>query len=232
MSLGGLNVTDEDIIAFDGAGFSLAFDGSEHGLSSYAIDGFAMVEGGILFSFETWGTLPGWSGTFDESDVVRFDTASGEWEQFFDGSDVGLESNGENVDALELLPDGRLLVSVNNLFGVPGVTGNDEDVIAFTFAGAPGWSTSGSWEMYFDGADVGFNYSIEDVDSLAVREGTLYASTIGNFSASGVSGADEDVVACENVTTGWSTACNPMSMFFNGSDWGIGGNDIAAIDFP
>jgi subtilisin family serine protease len=229
-SVGGVSAANEDIVAFDGAGFSLFFDGSAHGLASFTIDGFAVLDDAILFSFTADGAIPGITGTVDESDVVRFDYATSAFTMFFDGSDVGLASTGEDVDAVELLPDGRLLVSVDNLFGVPGVTGNDEDIIAFT--GTFGPNTSGTWQMYFDGADVGFNYADEDIDGLAVSDVAAYLSTIGNFSASGLSGANEDIAVCGALQTGGNTACGSMSMFFNGSDYGLSANDISAIDLP
>jgi hypothetical protein len=219
------------VVAYNGTEFSLFFDGSEHGLTSFDIDGLAVLEDGdLLLSFSKAGNVPGIGDKVDDSDIVRFDSATSTFSLFFDGSDVGLESSGENVDAIDLLPDGRLLVSVNNLFSVPGVTGDDEDVIAFT--GTFGPNTSGTWEMYFDGADVGFNFSIEDIDGLAVGGETAYVSTIGNFSAGALSGADEDVAACIGVQTGWNTACGSMAMFFDGSEWGLDGNDVIAIDVP
>lgn len=226
-----MSVDNEDVVAFDGTDFSLFFDGSAHGLAGFAIDGVSVLEDGdILLSFTNAGSVPGISQTVDDSDIVRFDAATGGIEMFFDGSDVGLASSGEDVDGLELLPDGRLLVTVNNLFGVPGVRGNDEDVIVFT--GTFGSSTSGSWEMYFDGADVSFNYSNEDIDALSVSGGSVFVSTIGNFSASGLNGSDEDIAECAGAQTGWSTSCSSITMFFDGSTWGVGGTDVTGIDVP
>jgi PKD repeat protein len=59
-TVGGLSVADEDIIAFDGAAFSLHFDGSDVGLSGARIDGFAFVGSTeILMSFSSSESVPG-----------------------------------------------------------------------------------------------------------------------------------------------------------------------------
>ena len=72
----------------------------------------------------------------------------------------------------------------------------------------------------------------EDVDGLALDQGNVYLSTTGNFGVSGLSGADEDVFACNGVTTGLTTSCSSFSLFFDGSAVGLAANDLFAIDLP
>ena len=73
-----------------------------------------------------------------DSDIVKFtatqlgDTTSGTFELFFRGSDVGLSPTSEDIDAVDLHADGRLIVSTIGNFAVTGVSGSDEDLIAFT----------------------------------------------------------------------------------------------------
>ena len=223
-------MANEDVVAFDDSGFSLHFDGSAHGLGG-TVDGFAILDDGdILLSLTGARSIPGVSGTVDDSDIVRFDTSSESFSRFFDGSDVGLTSNGEDIDGLELLPDGRLLVSTRGSFSVPGVSGGDEDIIAFT--GTLGDVTSGTWEMYSDGSDIGLGSSGEDVGAIAVANGDLHLSTWGNFSVNGLSGADDDVFICGGHQTGGSTSCSSLEMFFDGSTHGLSGNEIHGIDLP
>jgi hypothetical protein len=45
---------------------------------------------------------------------------------------VGLSSSGEDVDAIELLADGHLLVSTTDSASVSGVSAKDEDLLEFT----------------------------------------------------------------------------------------------------
>ena len=235
-NVGGLSVSNHDIVAFDGTNFSLYFDGSDVGLGdSFRLDAFSIDQslGEILMSSSRSGTLPGISGEVDDSDIVKFtgaslgDTTSGTFSLYFDASDVGLTEFGEDVDALELLPDGRLLVSTSRSFEVPGVSGKDEDIIVFTPTSL-GSNTSGTWELYFDGGDVGLGKGSEDVDGLAVDgSGKIHLSTRGKFAVPGVRGRGEDVFEFD-PTNGTFNAALPL----DGSLYGLSGNNVWAIDLP
>ena len=54
-------------------------------------------------------------------------STSGSFELYLDGSDAGLTVAGEDVDAVKLMDDGRML-STRSSFTVAGVSGNDEDI--------------------------------------------------------------------------------------------------------
>ena len=230
------SVRDEDILFFDGANFSMFFDGSDVGVGGSDVDAFYIVDANtILISFDTDFTI-GALGQVDDSDIVQFeatslgDNTTGSFVSiFFDGSLVGLETTNEDVDAVELLPDGRLLVSMNGNFTVPGVSGRDEDLAAFTPT-TPGDYTSGAWAMYFDGSDVGL--SATDIDGVSVDiNGDIYLSMRDNFTVPGVSGADEDVFVCRPISLGDNTACTYLPNLFDGSLWGLDSNDLDAIAF-
>ncbi len=140
----------------------------------------------------------------------------------------------EDIDALELLPDGRLLISTTGNPSVPGVTGNDEDPLAFTPT-TLGENTSGAWAMYFDGSDVDLaTDSGEDVDGAAVgANGDIYLTTTGLFAVPGVSGDDEDVFVCTPTSLEDVTACTySPNLYFDGSMWGLAANDVDAINLP
>jgi hypothetical protein len=178
----------------------------------------------------------------DDSDIVRFDaatlgtTTSGTFSLFFDGSLVDLTTDNEDVDAIELLPDGRLFVSTTGGVAVTGIAGTqqDEDILQFTPT-TPGDYTSGTWAIYFDGSDVDLaTTNGEDVDALDVASnGDIYLSTLDAFSVTGVSGADEDVFVCGSPVTGAATSCTySPTLYFDGSTLGLGGNDVDAINLP
>ena len=141
-TVGGVSVANEDLVSYDGAGhFSLAFDGSDVGLAAYRIDGFAWLDSDTLLlsvDADRSNILPGMTGPIDDSDVVRFDatslgaTTAGTFSMYFDGSDVGLTQSAADVDALELLSDGRLVISTTGTVSVSGVSARDEDLLAFT----------------------------------------------------------------------------------------------------
>ena len=235
---GGLMVANEDIVNFNGTDFSLFFDGSDVGLGSTSVDAFAVIAADeILLSFAAPETIPGIVGTVQDSDIVKFtatglgDTTSGTFELFFRGSDVGLSPTSEDIDALDLHPDGRLIVSTIGNFDVTGVSGGDEDLIAFTPL-TSGDYLSGTWAMYFDGSDV--QLSGEDVNAAALdANGNIHVSTTNAFSVTGVSGDDEDVFTFTPSQLGDSTAGTYVSaLLFDGSLFGLSANDVNGIDIP
>lgn len=230
-------VRDEDIVAFDteSGTFSLYFDGSDVGLGSLEISALAVLpDGDLLMSFTAAGTAGGVS--MDDSDVLRFSptnlgaSTSGSFSMYFDGSDVGLSSNGEDIDGLGLLPGGDLLISTIGSAGANGIGGvRDEDIIRFS--GSYGGATSGSFSMYFDGSDVGLsNSGGEDVDAFSnLSSGVITFSTAGNFSAGGVTGADEDLTDFSPSSLGGNTS-GSFATYFDGTAWGIAsGEDIGSV---
>jgi hypothetical protein len=235
-------VANEDVVLFDGdATFSLVFDGSDVGLSTRRLDAFNWLDtDSLVFSLDTDGAaLPGVAGTIDDSDLVRFDatslgaTTSGTFSMYFDGSDVGLTTSGEDVDAFELLANGSVVLSTEGSVGVTGASGDDEDLLAFTPTSL-GSTTSGGFAMWFDGSDVGLTTSGEDVDAAAVdAAGRIYLSTLNGFTVTGVSGADEDVFVFNPSTLGATTTGTfDSTLYFDGSAFGLDGNDVFAIDLP
>jgi hypothetical protein len=93
--------------------------------------------------------------------------------------------------------------------------------------------------MYFDGSDVGLSAGSENVDGAAVAAGgAIYFSTEGGFSipipGPDFSGANEDIFVCAAPVTGSASSCtgNAWSLFFDGSAFGLTGNDIDAFDLP
>ncbi|MBI2808098.1 MAG: tandem-95 repeat protein [Planctomycetes bacterium] len=224
-----LPVAPADLVSLtvetDGAfAYKTFFQGSDVGLTTAGenIDAFTfLADGSILISTLGSFTVPGPAGTSIKGageDVLRFfpstlgaDTA-GTWSLYFDGSDVGLSGSAENVDALAVLPDGRILISTSGAAAVPGVSAQDEDLLVFTPTSL-GASTSGLWSLYFDGSDVGLATNAgEDVDGLYVEIApgsglpTLHFSTVGNFAVAGAAGGPEDVFAFRPTSLGQNTA--------------------------
>jgi subtilisin family serine protease len=232
-------VQNEDIAAYDtGTGvWSLHFDGSDVGVGAFAINALAVLPGGdLLLSFTDAGTIGGISA--DDSDILRFtptslgDVTAGTWSMYFDGSDVGLTTTNEDIDGLSIAPDGRLVISTTGSPGVSGLTGlQDEDLMAFS-ATSLGNTTAGTWSYYLDGSDVGLSTtSDEDVDGVSILpDGLISLSTLGFFSVTGLSGANEDVFDFSATSLGSSTA-GSFSAFFIGVNHGVpGGADVTAVE--
>lgn len=235
-----LSFGDEDILKFDGSSWSLFFDGSDVGVSSVDVFAFYLLDAdSILLAFDNSVTVGG--VTYAATDIARFDftsfepTTAGTFSMYFNGIDVGLDSNADRIDAIDILPDGRLLISTRGNPTVPGLTSPapaDEDILAFT-ATTLGNTTSGAWALYFEGSDVGLaDSSNEDVDALDVdADGAIYLSTLGDFSVTGIAGSDEDVFVCMPTSLGSNTACSySPAPYFDGSTWGLSANDLDAFN--
>ena len=147
------------------------------------------------------GLVGGPSGTsIDDSDLVLFNftqsgsNTAGSFQFIFDGSDVGMTSNGEDIDAVYEFPEGGLAISMTGNPSV-GVSGDaDEDILLFV-ATQYGATTIGTWSMYWDGSDVGFGGSgSDDVSAVSFDNGIdMLFSTVGTYVGAGSTGADEDV---------------------------------------
>lgn len=168
----------------------------------------AAATGPVYVSSTTGGTVGG--VTFADEDIVGVDTATGAWSMFFDGSDVGLSN--VDVDAFEVLTDGRILLSSDVAVTVNGIRYDDSDVIVFTPT-STGSTTTGTFAMYASGSSLQLTTDAEDVDAIAVTAtGELVLSTSGRLTAGGVSGEDED------LTKFVGTAA---SRYFDGSTIGL-----------
>ncbi len=203
------SVQDEDIVTFDSSTgtWALYFDGSDVGIATGDVDAIHIRSNGtILMSLDRDLSVPDITGgpdgtNVDESDVILFTPSStgadtaGSFSFYFDGSDMGLESKSEDVDAVHEFADGSLGISTRGSFkpgaGVPN--GSDEDIHRFT--GTFGADTSGQFTMLFDGSDVGFDADGNhdtDAASFDASETMMYLSTTGSYSAAGGSANDED----------------------------------------
>jgi len=243
-TLGSLGtVNDEDIVALDPATgvYSWVFDGSDVGITG-DIDAFDLLPNGhILISLDATASV-GSLGSVYDADVVEFTptalgaTTAGTFAWKLDGSDVGLSSSTEDIDALYLLDDGSMVVSFRNAFAVTGASGQDEDLIRFT-ATSWGSTTAGTWSWFFDGSDVGLSTSsYEDVDALWVDQGVtpnpdVYLSTLGTFAVTGVSGENEDVFVFHPTALGATTAGTfGSALYLDGSLFGLSTYDVDAFD--
>lgn len=227
-----LSFKNEDIVLYfpDQAAWILLFDGSKVGLGDVDLEAFTLgPDTSLLMSFDKSIKIPG-LGTVQRNDIVRFipsalgDQTAGIFEWYLDGSDVGLSSSDEAIDAIAFDPSGNLVISTAGAFKVNDLKGNDEDLWLFTDT-ALGATTAGTWSLYFDGSNVGLDKSSEDSDALWISPttGELYLSTKGDFnvgSPSNVSGKESDIFICSPLTLGANTACT-FTSFIQGKPLGF-----------
>ncbi|GAA5507367.1 putative Ig domain-containing protein [Novipirellula caenicola] len=155
---------------------------------------------------------------FADEDIFVHDTRTGAWRMFFDGSDMGIRSD---VDAFHLLADGSVLMSFNANTKLAGLgTVAPADIVRFVPT-ETGDTTAGTFEMYFDGSDVGLTTYYENVDGISMNaEGSLILSTTGRFKVPGFSGTQSDLVVFNPDALGDNTA-GSWQLLQNGEDLGL-----------
>jgi cysteine-rich repeat protein len=160
------------VAPFTSGTFALYFHGSNVGLSggNETIDGLAVLaDGRILVSTRNNFSVPGPSSTVTGSgqDIIAFTPTAlgagtaGTWALYFLGSNVGLTTNAENVDAVNVESSGKIALSTTGAFSVPGLSGQNEDIFLFTPT-ALGSGTAGSFQSLYVGASHGFTDDAAD----------------------------------------------------------------------
>ncbi|MEM9774143.1 MAG: right-handed parallel beta-helix repeat-containing protein [Chloroflexota bacterium] len=243
-TIGGVNFVDEDILAYDPDTntWSRYFDGSDVGLNADPlkdVDAFTLLDdGSILLSIAGDATIPD-VGAIDDSDIVRFvptqtgNNTIGTFEMYFDGSDVNLDTNGEDVDAISVLEDGRIIISTigaASTFKQFGGTLNslDEDLIVFTPTSL-GTITDGYFELYTDGTDFGLNLPGEDLWGVSVLGDDLYINPQSDFDTGTIAGIAADFFVCADVIVGSAASCGLQAIVFDGAAEGIEGKRLDGI---
>lgn len=217
---------NEDVIRSVGTVFEVVFDGSDMGIKNFRID--ALAELGpdqLLISLSESGTVPG-LGTVDDSDVLLFTASSlgedtaGTWAMWFDGSDIGLSSSGEDVDAVEVRTVGgvqTVYLSTTGDFKVDVapdavLVGRDEDLFSCVPLSTGVNTACQTVGLPFDGSAAGLGQSGEDiagfafdaVDATPVVDGAdtevsttqAFFSFDSGWSVPTASGTDEDIASC------------------------------------
>lgn len=237
-----MNFADEDIMAYDTATgiWSRYFDSSDVNVNASDVDAFAFLDdGSLLLSFSSEVDVPG-LGIVDRYDIVRFaatqmgQVITGTFEWYFDGSDVWLETNGENIDALSVFSDGRIVISTVGNFNVTGLSTKDEDLVAFTPTQL-GQDTVGTWSLYFDGSDEQLDTDgSEDVSGVSIDEvtGDLYITTQGNFDVGTFSSDSADIFSCAPQSLCSQTNCITPTPTSTSTDTHTPTNTSTATDTP
>jgi hypothetical protein len=146
---------------------------------------------------------------------------------------VGLTTDAEDIDGVDILPNSTIVISTLGTANVPGVSGgvDDSDLLRFipTHLGSV---TTGSWAYYFDGSDVGLSTDVEDLDGVGIRTGQMVFSTRGSMSVPGLTAANEDASVFHPTRRGRTTRGVWVGIVFDGSDFGLGTNNVSAVEAP
>ena len=152
---------------------------------------------------------------FRDEDIIRYNTNTGDWDKFFDGSTAGLTGNN-NIDAFHIDDNGDIYMSFSERTFVPGILPktNSQDIVLFD-------SSSQTFSLFFDGSDVKLTRGTEDVDAITfAQNGDLVISTSGFFIVSGLIGGGEDLIVFNDTSFGPTTA-GTFELFLDGSTIGL-----------
>ena len=221
-TFGGVAFAPADIIKYDPAtGWSMHFDGSDVGITKNVSAFELQSDGSILLSLGVPQSVPG-VGSVAAHDVLRFAptstglTTAGSFQMWVDGSNVGLTTSAERVDALGLSADGRIAISTVGAVTVAGPNGAtlkaaNEDALAFN-------RTNATWSTFFDSTSV-IGMGPENVNAIWVNTATgeVYVSFPDAFNFNGVTGDAKDIV---KLTPNGSGGYTP-SLYWDGSAAGF-----------
>lgn len=203
--------------------WQIVFDASDVGITRNVTAFERLPNGSILMSLAAAQTVPG-LGKVMPQDIIQFlptslgDNTAGTFQWYLDGSDVGLTTSGEKIDAILMFRDidNPLRISTTGAGSAPKHNGGtlkwaDEDIINFVGA-AFGANTAGAWRMHLNGSDVP-GLAVEDVNAATrvelypQHESYLLLSMAGGFTISGNAGTPFDVV----IGDGWLTAVQRLT---------------------
>ena len=203
-----------DVVRYSPAtnSYSLVFRGDGLGLSGATIDALAVdpATRDLILSFTLSRTVTG-VGTVQSEDLVAFHPTSpgvmtqGTFRLFFDGSDINLSGTAENIDAVDVAPNGTIYFSTQGAFdirsGVARLTGNDKNIVACTSPTLGNASACSGLSTHRSGSSLGLTSSTENIDAFDLTaDGTDILSTTGSYSVTGDIGQGTDAFACKAGT--------------------------------
>ena len=213
-TVGGVAYGAEDVLLYSTTTgqWSVYFDGSANGIDPNAnVDALQFYQGRLLISFDSatqfmQGATP---RTAEPEDLVLWRPWDGGMTWAFDGSDVGLDTVGEGIDAITIRK-GQGWLSFTGAFDAQGQVGDGADFLTILTAG--GGNTSGSWAMGADLSDIGLDSAGENVDAAWNDLGSneFYFSTSGSYNAGSAAGGAEDIVKCTALTDGAVADCSDL----------------------
>ncbi|MGH7790505.1 MAG: hypothetical protein ACRERC_26830 [Candidatus Binatia bacterium] len=163
-----------DVVIIGATDF-IYFDHRQYGVPDSAnvdavtqIDDPGSGDDDLVLSFDATTVIDfmGTQLTVSDEDLVGYSGSGAPPEVLFDGSAHGVPE-ALDLDAADVLADGRLLVSFDAAGTVPGAAGpiafEDEDVLLFT-------SGPDSWEMLWDASTFDAELARADLDAIASAE--------------------------------------------------------------
>ncbi len=156
VDLGDVVAAPSDVVRFDGSTFSIEFDGSAEGIPAGAvIDAVTRDGDDLVLSFDVSVDLG--SEVADDEDLVRNDGNA--LSLFFDASDAGI-AGALDLDAADILPNGKLLVSFDGSGSVDAISFSDDDILEVNVDGS-------GWELAYQPTAQFATWAPADLNALA-----------------------------------------------------------------
>ena len=239
----------------------MLFDPSTGGMEDYfitgddwgatpGIDGFARIDQRrLIMSFANNGQPDGLEDPPEDgvtsSDILMFtanelgSNSDGTWSMYFDGSDVGLVGGRSNIDALAIISDGSLIMSLRGPMDLEGLGRVDDSALLRFLPTSLGSDTQGEWQLLFGPEYSDFRGSGEDIDAVTVKKiaynaWTFYFSSLGRFTVDGVDAENEDVLDYVWFPSGNTAPQGSVHKLYDGVDdlqFGYSSGNITALDW-
>lgn len=150
--LGNTTYFPSDVIRWNGAQWSLEFNGRANGIpDGINLDALAMVGSSLLFSIDVSAVLGGIY--FTDSDVIAFDGE--DFALYLQASSAGI-GQATDTDAVHVNGQGGVLLSFDISESVAGITFADEDIIL---------RANSSWSLNVDGSAANVAWIAADLDA-------------------------------------------------------------------
>ncbi len=148
---------------------------------------------------------------------------------YFDGSDVGLKANGEDINAIAVIDEGILLSTVGAA-RVPGASASPADLLLFR-PSPLGSGTAGTWSRYLHGMGLGLGDPREKLLATTLwPTGELFLVASRNATLGDLVVSDSDVAHCPLAGVGQDSACHVgPRIIWSGAKNGLSGHTIDGL---
>lgn len=169
-----------DIVKYDtDTGISSLFFNADDHFGNHGGGGIDALEvfsdGTILLSTNDRAILPG-VGRFDRNDIIHYDPLARTGSIVLDGGDhfrnrAGGLTNFENIDVLDLLPDGSFLLSSRDGANWDGLAVDGDDIFRYD-------PTTGTSSLFFDGDTIRTSRMDMNIDAFDIMMDGRYLLSI------------------------------------------------------
>ncbi len=159
----------------------------------------------FVFSTLNTATLAGLS--FEEDDLIYYDSLAGTAAQIFSGN-TSFSNPNENIDAVHYLDSGQIIISTVGDASIGGINFGDDDLVQYD-------PLTGTTTLLFNGGNL-FLSANEDIDAVHIlANGHIALSTTGGATLGGLSFGDDDIIEYDPVSDTATVLFDGGTLFSN-----------------